>query len=292
MYELRPLQPYNFELSLKRLQDLPKQVVARVEGGVAYVRALQQGARLGLVRVRPAGEALAVEIEGDLEPEITLAQVRKAFSLDVDLVAFQRHMEQADPVMAGLGRMYSGARPIQAFDLWEALVWIIIGQQVNVRFAYQLKESLVRMGAQSYGGLPAFPGPGIVAAWQYEELQAEKFTRKKAEYIIDFARALTEGSLDLQSLVSQPFDKAVADLVKLRGIGRWTAECLLMDAGHPNAFPADDIGIRNAVQRFYGLDHQPTEAEVRELGRPWAPYCSLACYYLWLGLRDHRERGL
>jgi len=57
------------------------------------------------------------------------------------------------------------------------------------------------------------------------------------------------------------------------------------------AFPADDIGIRNSVQRFYGLDHQPSEAEVRELGRPWAPYSSLACYYLWPSPRAEWERG-
>lgn len=281
-----PTQPYSFALSLKRLADMPRQIIARVGPGPVYVRALAHEGRTGLVRVWQEGEALAVSIEGDLEPPATMPLVERAFSLQLDLAAFQQHMDAADPVMAGIARKYSGARPIAPFTLWEALAWAIIGQQINMAFAFSLKESLTRLGGQSHGGFPAFPEPAVVARLEYEQLQAEKFTRKKAEYLIDLARAITEGRLDLEAIAALPFERAVAELVKLRGVGRWTAECLLMDAGAPDAFPADDIGIRNAVQRYYGLDHQPTGAEVRELGRPWAPWSALACYYLWLGLLD------
>jgi DNA-3-methyladenine glycosylase II len=286
VYDLEPMQPYSFALSLKRLQDLPRQIVARVEPGPVYVRAVEQAGRLGLVRVTAQGEGLAVAIQGDLDPALTLAAVRRAFSLDLDLAAFHGHMAQADPVLHGLARKYEGARPIGAFDLWEALIFSIIAQQITMSFAFTLKESLVRLGGRAFGGYPAFPSPATVAGLRYEDLTAEKYTRKKAEYIIDIARAIVGGQLDLETLVALPFDQAVKELVKLRGVGRWTAECLLMDAGSPDAFPAGDIGIRNAVQRFYGLDHQPAEAEVRDLGRPWTPNSALACFYLWLGLLD------
>lgn len=285
-HHLQATEPYSFVYSLKRLQDLPRQVVGRVEEGPSYVRALAQGERVGLVRVRAEGAGLAVTIEGDLNEPQALAAVRRAFQLDLDLVAFLRHVEAADPVMAGLARRYGGARPIAAFDLWEALAWTIIGQQVNVAFAFSLKETLVRLGGQSYGGYPAFPSPERVAALQYEDLQAEKYSRRKAEYVIDVARAVAEGRLDLEAIAALDFAEAVDRLTALRGVGRWTAECLLMDAGHLDAFPAGDIGIRNAVQRFYGLDHQPTEEEVRQIGQGWAPYSALACFYLWLGLLD------
>jgi DNA-3-methyladenine glycosylase II len=265
---------------------MPRQVVGRVEPGPVYVRALEHRGRLGLVRVRQGQNTLDVEIRGELDPAETLALVRSAFALDLDLPAFQAHMEVADPVMAGLARKYYGARPVGTFSLWEALAWSIIGQQVNVSFAYTLKETLVRLGGAAFEGYPAFPAPERVAAIPYEALQAEKYSRKKAEYIIDIAKAIVEGRLDLAEHVALPFDDAVKELVKLRGVGRWTAECLLMDAGAPDAFPAGDIGIRNSVQRFYGMEHQPTEPEVRELGRVWAPYSALACYYLWLGLLD------
>lgn len=286
MYHLQPSQPYSFAYSLKRLQDMPRQIISRVEPGPVYVRALAQGDRLGLVRVSQEGEGLAVEIQGGLEPERVLPAIRRAFSLDLDLAGFYRHLDGADPVLAGVVRRYHGARPIQPFDAWESLAWAIVSQQVTVSFAYTMKESLVRLGGLAYGGYPAFPTPERVARLEYEQLQAEKYTRKKAEYIIDLARAVAEGRLELSAMTGLPFEQAVQALVSLRGVGRWTAECVLMDAGRSEAFPAGDIGIRNAVQRFYGLDHQPVEAEVRAMGRVWAPYGALACYYLWLGLLD------
>lgn len=290
MYILQPPEPYSFELSLKRLQDMPRQVVARVESGPVYVRALDQGGRLGLVRIHQQKGGLVVSMEGDLDPEVTLMQIRRAFALDLDLAGFYQQVGKFDPVMADLTQRYFGDRPISPCNLWESLAWAIIGQQITVSFAYTLKEALVRLGGRTFNGYPAFPGPERVAALRYEELQAEKYARRKAEYLIDIARAIAAGSLDLESLAALPFEEAVGGLVKLRGVGRWTAESLLMDAGRLEAFPADDVGIRNAVQRFYGLDHQPTPTEVRALGRAWSPYTSLACFYLWLGLRDSQDK--
>ncbi|HWI65067.1 MAG TPA: DNA-3-methyladenine glycosylase [Symbiobacteriaceae bacterium] len=287
MHKLTPTQPYSFPLSLKRLQDLPRQIIGRVEAGPSYVRALEQDGRVGLVRLTDTGDGtLAVEIRGDLEPSAVLAAIRRAFSLDLDLASFQRHMEAADPVIAGIARKYSGARPIGAFDLFESLVFSIIAQQITMSFAFTLKESLVELAGRTFEGYPAFPSPASVAKLDYSDLTARKYTGKKAEYIIDIARAIVAGQLDLEAAVARPFDEAVRTLTALRGVGRWTAECLLMDAGAPDAFPAGDIGIRNAVQRFYGLDHQPTEAEVREIGKPWAPFGALTSFYLWLGLLD------
>lgn len=287
MHTLMPTQPYSFSLSLKRLQDLPRQIIGRVEAGPSYVRALEQDGRLGLVRVTSGPDGtLSVQLQGDLKSGAVLASIRRAFSLDLDLRAFQAHMDAADPVIAGLARRYAGARPIGAFDLFESLTFSIIAQQITMAFAFTLKESLVELAGRRFAGYPAFPSAASVAKLDYSDLTAQKYTRKKAEYIIDIARAITEGRLDLEAEVARPFDDAVKSLTTLRGVGRWTAECLLMDAGAPDAFPAGDIGIRNAVQRYWGLDHQPTEAEVREIGRPWAPWGALTCFYLWLGLLD------
>jgi len=292
VYKLEPVQPYSLALSLKRLTDMPRQVVARVEPGPVYVRALEQDGRVGLVRVRQEGSSLLVEIEGGLEAGTVLAAVRQAFHLDLDLAAFEQHMKAVDPVMASLARRYPGAKPVAPFSHWESLAWAIIGQQVNISFAYSLKESLVRLCGAAYQGQPAFPGPQRVAALRYEQLQAEKYSRRKAEYLIDAARAVVEGRLDLPALVALPYDEAVAAFTRVRGVGRWTAECVLMDAGVQAAFPADDIGVRNAVRRFYGLSHQPTGAEVRTLGARWAPFQALACYYLWLALLDREGNAV
>lgn len=285
-YFLQATQPYSFSYSLKRLMDLPRQIIGRVEEGPVYVRALAQEERVGLVRIAEAEGGLQVAIEGDLDHGRALASVRQAFQLDLAMAEFYQHLAGCDPVLHRLTQAYPGARPIGPFDHFESLAWAIIGQQITVSFAFTLKEALVRLTGQAYGGYPAFPSPERVAALRYEDLQAEKYSRRKAEYVIDTARAVVEGRLDLEATARLEFAAAVERLVALRGVGRWTAECVLMDAGHLDAFPAGDIGIRNAVQRFYGLDHQPTEAEVRSLGRTWAPYSALACYYLWLGLLD------
>lgn len=285
-YLVRPTQPYSFHQSLRRLQDLPRQVLSHIREGLVFERALEQTGSLGLVRIWASGEALSVEIRGGLEPGATLDQVRRAFSLDLDLTAVHRHMAEADPIMSGLMERFYGARPILPFDLWEALAWTIIGQQVNIAFAYSLKESLIRLAGRQFEGRLAFPGPETVAAFRYEDLQSQKFTRKKSEYIIDCARAVAAGTLDLEAVAALPYGAALEALVSVRGVGRWTAECVLMDAGCLDAFPADDIGIRNSVQRYYGLDRQPTGDEVRQIGRAWSPYSALACYYLWLARRS------
>lgn len=286
MHTLKPNGPYSFAYSLKRLQDLPRQIIGRVEEGPVYVRALEQEGRLGLVRIWQQGDGLALDVQGDLQPEAAIPAARRAFSLDLDLAAFGQHMDGQDPVLAALVRKYAGARPIGAFDLWESLAFSIIAQQITMTFAYTLKETLVELAGRTYNGYPAFPSAAAVAALPYEALTSRKYSRRKAEYVIDMARAVAGGELDLEQAAAQPFEQAVSRLVTYRGVGRWTAECILMDAGVQEAFPAGDIGIRNAVQRFYGLDHQPTEAEVRHLGRAWAPYSALACFYLWLGLLD------
>lgn len=288
MYLLEPRGTYNFSHTMQRLLSMPRQVIGRVEEGPVYVRALELDGRLGLVRVRPEGAGLRVDLEGDLEPEPTLGLLRRAFSLDLDLDRFHRHMASADPVIAALAGRFLGARPIQAFSLWESLAWTIIGQQVNVSFAYMMKESLVRLCGRYVGPYPAFPDPERVAELRYEQLQAEKYSRRKAEYVIDLAREIAEGKVDLDAMAGLPFEAAVAELVKLRGVGRWTAEILLMDAGAPDALPALDIGVRNAVKRYYGFSHQPSEAEVREIGKAWSPWCSLTTFYLWLGVTTER----
>lgn len=288
VYLLEPRGTYNFAHTMQRLLSMPRQVIGRVEPGPVYVRALELDGRLGLVRVQPAGGSLRVDLEGDLQPEPTLRLLRRAFSLDLDLDQFHRHMAAADPVIAALAGRFLGARPIQAFDLWESLAWTIIGQQVNVSFAYMMKESLVRLCGRYHGQYPAFPGHQRVADLRYEQLQSEKYSRRKAEYVIDLARTIASGEVDLEAIASLPFEEAVAELVKLRGVGRWTAEIVLMDAGAPDALPALDIAVRNAVQRYYGLDHQPSEAEVRELGRAWSPWSTLTTFYLWLGVTTER----
>lgn len=281
--ELVPVKPpYDFGLSLARLSTFPRQVVARVLPGPAYVRALDLGNRVEILRVRPAGtpQSPLLQVEGPT------GYAARIFSADLDTEAFAGAMAERDPVMARLAHRLRGLKPVRAASMWESLVWAILGQQVNLSFAFTLKEALVRRSGSSTGDYPAFPRPEAVAALNPEDLTALKFSRSKAAYIIDLAHAVAAGRVDLESIAALPTTEAMQALTALRGVGRWTAEVTLLDGGgHLDLLPAADIGIRNAVTLFYQLDHQATEDEVRTLGERWAPWRSLASYYLWVGRR-------
>ena len=171
---------------------------------------------------------------------------------------------------------FCGLRPILDADLFESMVKIIIGQQLNVRFAATLTERLVDLGGETVewngGFLPVFPSVEQVARWSYDELQRCSFSRRKAEYVIDFARAVVDGRVDLDEPWRMTDGEVCERLTSFRGIGGWTVECfLLFGMGRPDVLPAADIGVQNAVQRLHGMQRRPGEHEVRRLAEPWAP---------------------
>lgn len=281
--ELVPVKPpYDFGLSLARLSTFPRQVVAHVLPGPVYARAVDLGDRVEIIRVRSAGSAERPLLEVDGPG----GDVARAFSAEMDTAAFAVAMAESDPVMAHLARTLRGLKPVRAFSVWESLVWAILGQQVHLSFAFALKEALVLRAGRTAGGYPAFPRPERVALLTPEDLTSLKFSRNKATFVIDLARAVIAGNVDPEAIARLPTAEAMQRLTALRGVGRWTAEVALLDGGgHMDLLPAADIGIRNAVTRFYGLDHQATEEEVRAMGERWAPWRSLASYYLWVGRR-------
>src|SRR5690606_31611885 len=151
-------------------------------------------------------------------------------------------------------RRFWGLRPVGALDLFESVVKTIIGQQLNMAFAGVLIRRLVALCGTEYRlgdtVLPVFPSPDAIARLRYEALQELQFSRRKAEYVIDFARLVDSGRLDLETLERADDEAVMERLTRIRGLGRWSAECTLMfGLGRPDVLPAADIGLRNAVQR-------------------------------------------
>ena len=162
----------------------------------------------------------------------------------------------ADPVLAPLvhpsSRLF-GLRPTLVPDPFEMLVGAISAQQVNLAFAFATRVRLVRRY-----GLPvefegvtvhAFPAPAVLADAPVTELRAMQFSQRKAEYIVGLARELATGRLDLGALAGAPDEAVIARLTAVRGLGRWSAEWFLARAlGRPDVCPADDLGVRRAVE--------------------------------------------
>ncbi len=215
---------------------------------------------------------------------------------DAETAALERDVA-ADPVFAAVAARYRGLRPVLIADTFETLVWAILGQQINVIFAAKLKRALVeRFGT----ALPVsghtywlFPEAETLAALTHErDLRPLQFSRQKSEYTILAARAVAGGALDLPALAAAGEEEALARLMALKGVGRWTAEYVLMRGlGYPDVAPAADGGLRRVIGREYGLGRLATEDEVRRLAAAWRPWRSYAALYWWFTLqRERHER--
>lgn len=292
-FQLQPPSPTNFQHYLLRLAQISERAMYRVGENwfarlfriadrLIYVRVVDQGTdgKLGWLIDLPNGEA------SDEEP--VRSALTRLLCLDAPLHVIQALLAREEPLSPLQERLH-GVRMIIDAEPWEAAAGAIISQQLNLAFAATLKERLmVTCGdrvAIGEGSLCAFPTPEQVARLEPEQLRAVQFSQRKAEYLIGLAREVAEGRLDLVALAELPDEAIIERLLALRGIGRWTAECfLLFGLGRPDLLPAADIGLRNAIRRVYGLEHQPSEGEVRTMAAGWHPWSSWVTYYLWLSM--------
>jgi DNA-3-methyladenine glycosylase II len=192
-----------------------------------------------------------------------------------------RHLSKADPK---LGRIIRQVGPCQlhAFaprDPFEALCMSIASQQLSTKAA----DTIFRRFCDAFPNRK--PTPDVVMTLTDEEIRRVGFSRPKVTFIKDLAAHVLDGRLDLKGLKKHPDEEVMRQLVAVKGIGRWTAEIFLMfRLGRPDIFPADDLGLMNAVQRAYGLRKRPDAKRLRKLGEAWKPYRSVAAWYLWQSL--------
>lgn len=234
--------------------------------------------------------ALELPDETDRETAVeALSFARRMISADTDLTSFYARFA-GDKQLSGLCGALRGCKMLLDPDPFECLIKTIISQQLNLAFAGTLTERLVRLagGAVEFRNQPilVFPDAEAIARLSYNQLRELSFSQRKAEYVIDTARQIVQGTLDLEVAGRWSDEETIAELTRLRGIGRWTVECLLMFAwGRPDLLPAADIGLRNGIRRVYALNRQPTAEEVAKLGAAWRPWRTYATFYLWESLR-------
>jgi len=185
---------------------------------------------------------------------------------------------------AKLGQIIKRVGPCQlhAFaprDPFEALCMSIASQQLSTKAA----DTIFRRFCDLFPARK--PTPERVMTLSDDEIRAVGFSRPKVTFIKDLAAHVLDGRLDLKGLRKHPDDEVMRQLVAVKGIGRWTAEIFLMfRLGRPDIFPADDLGLMNAVQRVYGLRKRPDAKKLRKMGEAWKPYRSVAAWYLWQSL--------
>ena len=194
-----------------------------------------------------------------------------------------------DPVFGALLTRLHGARAPLMPSPFECLVWAILGQQITVAFAYKMKRALVeRYGASlEHEGRTywLFPEAARLAEADPTDLREIQFSRQKSDYVRSLAALVAEDRIDWAALETMPSDEAIRVLTTLRGVGRWTAEYVLMRGlGHQDVIPAADVGLQAAIGRAYGFGRKATEAEVRTLAEQWRPRRSHASFAWWWSL--------
>lgn len=194
-----------------------------------------------------------------------------------------RHLRRADPklaqVIAHVGRCRFTHRAEGTH--FDALLRSIIYQQLSGKAAATIHARFAGL----YGGRS--PTPDELLATPDETLRGVGLSRQKLSYLKDLARHVASGDLPLDGIESLRDDEIIGALVRVKGIGRWTAHMFLMfRLGRPNVLPDLDLGIQKGIQVAYRMRKLPPPARVQKIGAAWAPYATVACWYLWRLLDD------
>lgn len=213
------------------------------------------------------------------------------FDLETELACFYQ-MANKDNILQPLTEKYRGLRLLGIPDLFEAFVWAIIGQQINLTFAYTLKKRFVEQFGDSvtFEGEShwLFPTPEKIATIQVGDLRNLKFTQRKSEYIIDIAKCIANGQLTKEMLrQKRDYEDMKKSLMAIRGIGAWTADYVLMKSLQElSAFPIADVGLHNALKIQLGLERKPTIEEITRYSQHWQGWHAYATFYLWRSLYE------
>lgn len=285
--------PENFDMNanLGYLTREKNECMYEIENDI-IIKVIAIGEMQSLVQISVIdNQQMVVQFLNDSRPiekwerEKIVTYIHEWFDLDNDLTPFYE-MANSDPLLQIPAQKFSGLRVIGIPDLFEALCWGVLGQQINLAFAYSLKRQFVESFGDSieWNGKKywVFPPYERIAQLTPTDLAAIKMTVKKSEYIIGIARLMANGDLSKEQLKKIDFKEAEKSLIKIRGIGPWTANYVLMRClRFQTAFPIDDVGLINSIKTLRNMNRKPTKEEILALSIPWKNWESYATFYLW-----------
>lgn len=183
----------------------------------------------------------------------------------------------ADPVMAALIARYPDCVLGNRGDPFQTLARAIVGQQISIKAADTIWAR--------FAALAGTVSPETIAALDPDQLAACGLSRRKVEYLVDLAGHFVDGRVDPARWREMDDESVIAELVDVRGIGRWTAEMfLIFNLRRPDVWPIDDIGLQKAVALHYFEGERPTPTSMRQQGERLAPWRTVATWYLWRSL--------
>src|SRR5437868_6081601 len=188
-----------------------------------------------------------------------------------------RELAARDTVLSKLTTRYPGLALGSRGDAFTTLARSIVGQQISVKAAQTVWDRFAK--------LPRKMSAGSVLKLKVDDMQAAGLSARKIEYLVDLALHFDSGAIHVEAWRDMADEEIIAELVGIRGIGRWTAEMfLIFHLMRPNVLPLDDIGLINGISRNYFSGDPVSRSDAREVAAAWAPYCSVATWYIWRSL--------
>jgi len=289
---LNPVPPYDFTLSTWIFSSGDPQI-RKAENGTFW-QVVRLGEKLVLAEVSSRGTlnhpVLKVRLSSDTtissdESEQAGNMISRILNLNDYLTPFY-HEVKDDPPLHALTKKLRGLKPPTTPSVFEALVDSIIEQQISLTVARSLESRVTKLfgdplvvdGKTFYG----FPLPGRLASGTPEQFRGCGLSSMKGEYISNAAGMITRGELGLERLRDiNDSEKIIEELGKLKGVGRWTAELVILRGMHRfDTLPADDLGLRRSIAKHYQAIGKISGDEARIISNRWGSWKGLAAYYL------------
>jgi len=286
-----PPQEFSYDHALTFLKRSPRELLHKAIDD-RIEKAIRVNGVIIVFSIQFDGQDLVVDF---LNTKVDVAQatevvkyIREWLDLDTDLKPFYAMCEK-DKLLKTLVTDYYGYRIVGQPDLFESIVWAVLGQQINLAFAYTLKQKFVERFGEAVTlkdeTYYLFPTPAVVAKLKPEQLLQLQFSRQKAAYTVNIAKAFSEGLVSKEMLTGLSLKQGKDLLMQIKGVGNWTANYALMKTfRHTDAFPLEDAGIHNAIKNLKKLSRKPSLEEVKKVFKKYKGWEAYATLYLWKSL--------
>ena len=296
---IKPVAPFDFGLTAGYHTYFQGRYGSDSLTDGVYRRLLDLEGNLVLASVRSVGSVEAPELVVELQSEnlssgdveLAAGQVAWLLGTGQDLTPFYE-AAQADSPLSAIVRQFHGLHLPHTASVYEALVLAILGQQIATNVARIIRTLIIETHGprQTFDGQDfyAFPRPETLAALPVEQLREMKLSQRKAEYVKGISQAALELTPDgFESLHRLSDEEVVQTTVKIRGVGVWTAQWVLIRAlDRPDALPLGDLALRRVVSRVYFGGSEINDAQLDEFAQRWSPWRTYATVYLFTAMRS------
>lgn len=284
---------FDFDQCLFFLDRGYDECLYQLEGKIVH-RVIEYEGTLLTFSISAAKNGLSVEIS-DTYDHLQVTAIKdfiiEWLDLERDIQPFYELL-LSEPNLSELKATYHGLRLVGIPDLFEAMCWSVIGQQINLTFAFKLKRTLVENYGKSIDWkghkLYHFPSPKDLANLDETLLRANQFSRGKIQYLKNVATAFLENGLSKSSLTQVPnFESRQEKLTQIKGIGVWSANYALMKTLHqPEAIPFGDTGLTQALFNYKIIEDRKDDAAIKAFFKTVEGWEAYTVFYLWRSLAD------